>query len=205
MEGTKLIYTKDDLIAGVDEVGRGPLCGDVVTAAVILDPEQPIDGLADSKQLTAKKRNYLCAQIQEKALCYAIGRATVVEIDQMNILQATLLAMQRAVINLAIQPKLVLVDGNQLPLLPMPAKAIIKGDTLIASISAASIVAKVTRDAEMELLDQLYPHYGFAKHKGYATKAHLDAIQQYGINEHYRRSFIPIKAILNKKKPKELI
>lgn len=204
-EGSNFIYPNANLIAGVDEVGRGPLCGDVVTAAVILDPNHPIHGLTDSKQLTEKKRRYFFDKIRSRALCFAIGRATVVEIDCLNILQATLLAMQRAVNSLSVTPDFVLIDGNQIPALSVSAQAILKGDTFIPEISAASILAKVTRDQEMKLLDQLYPQYGFAQHKGYATKAHLNAIKQYGITEHYRRSFAPVKAILNKKEHKEPI
>lgn len=168
------------LIAGVDEVGRGPLIGAVVTAAVILDPQQPIIGLADSKKLSEKKRLLLAEEIKQKALAWAFGRAEAEEIDQLNILQASLLAMQRAVEALTIQPQLVLVDGNKLPKLAIPAQAIVKGDSLVAEISAASILAKVARDQEMALLDQQYPHYGFAQHKGYPTALHLEKLNEYG-------------------------
>lgn len=186
--------------AGVDEVGRGPLCGDVVTASVILDPNKPILGLKDSKKLSDKKRQALSIEIKEKALAYAIGRASVLEIDQLNILQATFLAMQRAVSLLSIIPDAVLVDGNRSPGFEMPSFAVIKGDQLVSEISAASILAKVARDNEMEQLDKAYPEYGFAKHKGYPTAQHLDALHQYGIDEDlslfYRKSFGPIKKIL---------
>ncbi|MCW8996609.1 MAG: ribonuclease HII, partial [Psychromonas sp.] len=163
----EIIYPDCALIAGVDEVGRGPLVGDVVTAAVILDADNPIAGLTDSKKLSAKKRELLFAEIQEKALSFAIGRATPQEIDKLNILHATMLAMQRAVANLTVQPEFVFIDGNRCPQLHMPSAAVVKGDLRVAEISAASILAKVTRDREMIALDQRYPEYGFAKHKGY--------------------------------------
>lgn len=181
------------LVAGVDEVGRGPLCGPVVTAAVILDPLRPIAGLNDSKKLTEKKREALCVEIQEKALAWCIARADVDEIDRLNILQATMLAMQRAVAGLAIQPDLVLIDGNRCPQLPMAAEAIVQGDGLVAEISAASILAKVSRDREMAVLDAQYPGYGIAKHKGYPTPAHLKALQELGPTPIYRRSFAPVR------------
>ncbi|MCO6523401.1 MAG: ribonuclease HII [Candidatus Schmidhempelia sp.] len=190
------IYPQANFIAGVDEVGRGPLCGDVVTAAVILDPTKPIIGLNDSKKLTEKKRNDLFETIKNNALCWSIGRASVAEIDRLNILHATMLAMQRAVKGLSIEPDFVLVDGNRCPEFNIPSQAVIKGDSLVAEISAASILAKVTRDREMQELDKLYPQYGLARHKGYPTKLHLQAIRQYGINHLYRTSFSPIKAIL---------
>lgn len=186
------------LIAGVDEVGRGPLCGDVVTAAVILDPNKPIAGLADSKKITEKKRDYLFDIIKQQALAWSIARATVDEIDQLNILHATMLAMQRAVAGLSIKPDLVLVDGNRTPDFAIPAQPVVKGDSLVAEISAASILAKVTRDREMADLDKQYPHYGLAQHKGYPTKAHLDAIAQHGVNHIYRQSFAPVKKLLSK-------
>ncbi|KPZ61878.1 ribonuclease HII [Pseudoalteromonas sp. S3785] len=183
-------------IAGVDEVGRGPLVGDVVTAAVILDPANPIAGLADSKKLTDKKRQALAIEIKQKALCYAIGRCSPTEIDELNILHATMLAMTRAVEGLSTQPEFVFVDGNRLPKLVMPAQAVVKGDSLVAEISAASILAKVARDEEMLELDKRYPQYGFAGHKGYPTKAHFAALEQYGaINEH-RKSFKPVQRVL---------
>ncbi len=181
------------LVAGVDEVGRGPLCGPVVTAAVILDPLRPIAGLNDSKKLTEKKREALFVEIQEKALAWCIARADVDEIDRLNILQATMLAMQRAVAGLAIQPDLALIDGNRCPHLPMAAEAIVQGDGLVAEISAASILAKVSRDREMAVLDAQYPGYGIAKHKGYPTPAHLKALQELGPTPIYRRSFAPVR------------
>ena len=186
------------LIAGVDEVGRGPLIGAVVTAAVILDPQQPIIGLADSKKLSEKKRLLLAEEIKQKALAWAFGRAEAEEIDQLNILQASLLAMQRAVEALTIQPQLVLVDGNKLPKLAIPAQAIVKGDSLVAEISAASILAKVARDQEMALLDQQYPHYGFAQHKGYPTALHLEKLNESGVLPQHRRSFAPVRKLIEK-------
>ena len=186
------------VIAGVDEVGRGPLIGAVVTAAVILDPQQPIIGLADSKKLSEKKRLLLAEEIKQKALAWAFGRAEAEEIDQLNILQASLLAMQRAVEALTIQPQLVLVDGNKLPKLAIPAQAIVKGDSLVAEISAASILAKVARDQEMALLDQQYPHYGFAQHKGYPTALHLEKLNEYGVLPQHRRSFAPVRKLIEK-------
>lgn len=183
-------------IAGVDEVGRGPLVGDVVTAAVILDPNQPIDGLNDSKKLTEKKRLALFPQILDKALAWSVGRCSHAEIDQYNILNATLIAMQRAIEGLNITPDFVLIDGNRVPKLPMDALAVVKGDMRVAEISAASIVAKVVRDQEMEELDKLHPQFGFAKHKGYPTKAHFAAIEQYGVIEQHRKSFKPVKKAL---------
>ncbi|SKA81844.1 RNase HII [Thiothrix eikelboomii] len=183
------------LIAGVDEVGRGPLAGAVVAAAVILDPAQPIEGLADSKKLSAKKREALAAEIRLKALAWSLGRAEVEEIDRLNILQATFLAMQRALEGLAIQPDQVLIDGNRCPNINYAMQAIIGGDALIPAISAASILAKVSRDAELVRLDQLYPAYGFAQHKGYPTPLHLNAIRQYGVLPIHRRSFKPIKIL----------
>ncbi len=183
-------------VAGVDEVGRGPLAGPVVTAAVILDPEQPISGLADSKALSEKKREALFDEIRKKAKVWAIGRAEVEEIDKLNILQATMLAMQRAVAGLTLQPGHVLVDGNRCPELPCTAEAIIKGDGKVPAISAASIIAKVTRDREMVLLDARYPGYGLAGHKGYPTKAHMTALQNLGATPIHRRSFAPVRRVL---------
>lgn len=180
-------------VAGVDEVGRGPLCGPVVTAAVILDPQRPIAGLNDSKKLTEKKREALFTEIQEKALAWCIGRAEVEEIDRLNILQATMLAMQRAVQGLSLQPDLVLVDGNRCPELNMPSEAVVQGDGLVEEISAASILAKVSRDREMVTLDAQYPGYGIARHKGYPTPAHLKALQELGPTPIYRRSFAPVR------------
>ncbi|SEV80819.1 ribonuclease HII [[Haemophilus] ducreyi] len=190
------IYHNANLIAGVDEVGRGPLVGAVVTAAVILDPQQPILGLADSKKLSEKKRILLATEIKQKALCWSLGRAEAEEIDQLNILHATMLAMQRAINALTIQPDFVLVDGNRIPSLNMPAQAIVKGDSLVAEISAASILAKVARDHEMQVLDQQFPEYGFAQHKGYPTKLHIEKLAQFGATPFHRKSFAPVRKIL---------
>ena len=185
-----------ELTAGVDEVGRGPLAGDGGTAAVILDPARPIAGLNDSKKLTEKKRLYLFDEIRDKALSYSIARASIDEIDSLNILQASLLAMKRAVEALPTQPQYVLVDGNKLPKLHYPAQAVVKGDSLHACIAAASILAKVTRDAEMDALAVQYPDYGFASHKGYPTKVHLDALREHGITPFHRRSYAPVRKIV---------
>lgn len=182
------------LSAGCDEVGRGPLAGDVVAAAVILDPENPIEGLDDSKKLTEKKRELLFIEIQQKAKSWCIARASVAEIDKINILQASLLAMTRAVQGLHIQPEHVLVDGNKLPKWHYAAEAVIKGDSRVAAISAASILAKVTRDREMVALDKIYPGYGFADHKGYPTKMHMDALDKLGITTIHRTSYAPVRA-----------
>ncbi|HJF74786.1 ribonuclease HII [Gallibacterium anatis] len=191
---TDFVYPNAKLIAGVDEVGRGPLVGAVVTAAVILDPERPIAGLADSKKLSEKKRLLLAEEIKEKALAWSLGRAEAAEIDQLNILQATMLAMCRAVQGLHIQPDFVLIDGNRIPsALNIAAQAVVKGDSLVAEISAASILAKVARDQEMLLLHQKYPQYGFDRHKGYPTKLHLETIEKYGILAEHRQSFAPVK------------
>lgn len=191
---TDFVYPNAKLIAGVDEVGRGPLVGAVVTAAVILDPERPITGLADSKKLSEKKRLLLAEEIKEKALAWSLGRAEATEIDQLNILQATMLAMCRAVQGLHIQPDFVLIDGNRIPsALNIAAQAVVKGDSLVAEISAASILAKVARDQEMLLLHQKYPQYGFDRHKGYPTKLHLEALEKYGILAEHRQSFAPVK------------
>lgn len=181
------------LVAGVDEVGRGPLVGDVVTAAVILDPNNPIEGLNDSKKLSEKKRLALLPEIKEKALAWAVGRCSPEEIDELNILQATMVAMQRAIAGLKVQPDLALIDGNRCPELPMDSQAVVKGDLRVAEISAASIIAKVVRDQEMEELDKQYPQFGFAKHKGYPTKAHFEAIEQHGVISEHRKSFKPVK------------
>jgi len=197
---TNFEYPKGfELIAGVDEVGRGPLVGAVVTAAVILDPNNPIAGLADSKKLTEKKRLALAQEIKQKALAWALGRAEPEEIDQLNILHATMLAMQRAVKSLKIQPHFVLVDGNRIPQLDMPAQAVVKGDSLVAEISAASILAKVARDQEMCELDQQFPQYEFAKHKGYPTKVHLEKLNEFGALPQHRRSFAPVRKALENK------
>ncbi|MFT0212985.1 ribonuclease HII [Pseudomonas sp. F1_0610] len=185
-----------NLVAGVDEVGRGPLCGDVVTAAVILDPLKPISGLNDSKKLTEKKREALFDEIKEKALSWCIARASVAEIDQLNILQATMLAMQRAVEGLSVTPNLALIDGNRCPKLKVPCQAVVQGDSQEPAIAAASILAKVTRDREMEALDKRYPGYGIAKHKGYPTKQHMDALAKLGATDAHRRSFAPVRKVL---------
>ena len=186
------------LACGVDEVGRGPLAGPVVAAAVILDPARPIAGLADSKKLSPRRREGLAAQIREQALAWALGRAEPAEIDAINILQASLRAMERAVAALAVPPSMALVDGNRLPRLPCQARAIVGGDATVAPISAASILAKVTRDAEMCELDARYPGYGFAAHKGYPTRDHLQALARLGVTDIHRRSFGPVKKILEK-------
>ena len=183
-------------IAGVDEVGRGPLVGNVVTAAVILDPNNPIVGLNDSKKLSEKKRLALFPEIKHKALAWSVGRCSPEEIDQLNILQATMVAMQRAIAGLKVQPDLALIDGNRCPQLPMDSQAVVKGDLRVAQISAASIIAKVVRDQEMEELDVLYPQFGFAKHKGYPTKAHFEAIEKHGVIAQHRKSFKPVKRAL---------
>lgn len=192
----EFVYPHTHLVAGVDEVGRGPLVGAVVTAAVILDPAKPIVGLNDSKKLSEKRRLALFDEIKEKALCWSLGRAEPHEIDELNILHATMLAMQRAVAGLSIVPEYVLIDGNRCPKLPMPSLAVVKGDSRVAEISAASILAKVTRDAEMAELDTVFPQYGFAQHKGYPTAFHLEKLAQYGATEHHRRSFAPVKRAL---------
>lgn len=195
-EQVPLNWAAPGLAAGVDEAGRGPLAGPVVAAAVILNPRQGIAGLADSKKLTARRREQLFDQIQDKALCCAIGQASVEEIDRLNILQATLLAMQRAVAGLRLVPARVLVDGNRLPRLPMLAEAIVGGDAKVPAISAASILAKVHRDRWCEQIDAEYPQYGFAAHKGYGTAAHLAALRQHGPTPWHRRSFAPVAQAL---------
>jgi len=187
------------LVCGVDEVGRGPLAGPVVTAAVILDPSQPITGLADSKRLSERQRLILAEQIRQQALAWAVGRAEAAEIDQLNILHATMLAMQRAVNQLEIKPQQVLIDGNRCPALPYPCQAIVKGDSQVASISAASILAKVSRDMEMQLMERYYPGYGFAQHKGYPTRAHYQALRELGPTAIHRRSFRPVWETLHRK------
>ncbi|GAA0830032.1 ribonuclease HII [Marinomonas arenicola] len=186
-----------DLLAGADEAGRGPLAGDVVAAAVILDPNKPIAGLADSKKLTEKKREALFVEIQEKALAYAVASASIEEIDQLNILHASMLAMSRAVNQLSVRAEHVLIDGNRVPKdLPCPAEAVVKGDARHAAISAASILAKVTRDREIVKMAAQYPQYGFEKHKGYPTAQHLAALELYGITPIHRRTFGPVKKFL---------
>lgn len=194
LQQAHLQWHRHGLMAGVDEAGRGPLAGPVVAAAVILDDQQPIAGLNDSKKLTPARRERLFDEIYAKALCCSIAQASVQEIDEMNILQATLLAMRRAVMGLRLKPALVLVDGNRLPVLDIPAEAVIKGDALVPAISAASILAKVYRDRWcLQVHDEL-PQYGFAGHKGYGTAAHLVALQSYGPCVHHRRSFAPVAA-----------
>ncbi|MCU0936266.1 MAG: ribonuclease HII [Gammaproteobacteria bacterium] len=183
---------RSGLLAGVDEVGRGPLAGPVVTAAVILDPARPIDGLRDSKALAPARREALAALIRERALAWALGRAEVEEIDAHNILRATLLAMARAVHALPVAPERVLVDGNQCPEVPWPVEAVVGGDARVPAISAASILAKVARDAEMVELDARYPGYGLAGHKGYPTREHLEALARLGPSPIHRRSFAPV-------------
>lgn len=183
--------------AGVDEVGRGPLCGPVVTAAVILDPARPIEGLNDSKKLSEARREALFDVICARAVAWCIARAEVDEIDRLNILQATLLAMQRAVAGLSLVPSHVFVDGNRCPLLAVPCTAVVGGDALVPAIAAASILAKVSRDREMCQLDQDYPGYGLAAHKGYPTPFHLEALQRLGPTPIHRRSFAPVRRLLS--------
>ena len=183
-------------VCGIDEAGRGPLAGPVYAAAVWLPEGLVIDGLNDSKKLSEKRRLALCEEIKEKALSWSLGRAEPHEIDELNILHATMLAMQRAVAGLKIVPEYVLIDGNRCPALPMPSMAVVKGDSRVAEISAASIIAKVRRDAEMAALDLTYPAYGFAQHKGYPTAFHLEKLAEHGATEHHRRSFGPMKRAL---------
>jgi ribonuclease HII len=190
------LLDRPGLIAGVDEAGRGPLAGPVVAAAVILDELKPIRGLRDSKQLSAARRERLAEEIHARALCCSVAEASVAEIDALNILGATLLAMQRAVAGLRLRPHKVLVDGNRPPALPMPVEAIVGGDAQVAAISAASILAKVHRDRLCERLDAQFPGYGFAGHKGYPTPAHLIALQLHGACAQHRRSFAPVAAVL---------
>lgn len=186
----------DQFIAGVDEAGRGPLAGDVFAAAVILDPLNPIDGLADSKVLTARKRDFLAEEIQIKALAWSVAVATVEEIDTLNILQATLLAMKRAVEGLNIAPQLAMVDGNQPPRLKCEVRTVVKGDSLIPAISAASILAKTARDQDLMRLHELYPAYAFDQHKGYGTALHLARLKEFGPCPAHRRSFAPVRVLL---------
>lgn len=189
-----------DYIAGVDEAGRGPLAGPVVAAAVILDPENPIEGLKDSKKLSAAKRVQLAETIKIRALAWALGRADVEEIDRINILQASMKAMQRAVEALQTRPVRVLVDGNCCPVLSVPVEAIIKGDDLIPAISAASILAKVARDLEMLMLHSQFPEYCFDQHKGYPTKLHIARLEAHGICLHHRMSYAPVQAVIRQKR-----
>lgn len=198
MQQAALLWDIPGLVAGVDEAGRGPLAGPVVAAAVILDVQNPIKGLTDSKKLTPLRREAFFDEIRAKALCCSIATASVEEIDQLNILQATLLAMRRAVEGLRLTPFRVLVDGNRLPVLRIQAEAIVKGDALVPAISAASILAKVHRDRLCADMDQRYPHYGFGKHKGYGTAEHLAALQAHGACEQHRKTFRPVTNVLNK-------
>jgi len=187
----------DMLLCGVDEAGRGPLAGPVMAAAVILDPAHSIGGLADSKQLSARKREELAVTIRARARAWAVASASVEEIDTLNILQATLLAMRRAVAGLAVAPQLILVDGLHCPALDAPTRGIVDGDATVAEISAASILAKVARDAEMQMLHDLHPQYGFDRHKGYPTAAHLAALRAHGVSAVHRRSFAPVRLVIN--------
>jgi len=192
----RLSWDQPGLIAGVDEAGRGPLAGPVLAAAVILDARNPIPGLNDSKKLSAQRRESLFDEIRAKALCCSVAQASVEEIESLNILQATLLAMQRAVAGLRLKPAKVLVDGNRLPVLDVLAEAIVKGDALVPAISAASILAKVTRDRLCDEYDQRFPLYGFATHKGYGTAAHLAALRAHGACEWHRKTFAPVAQVL---------
>jgi ribonuclease HII len=185
------------LICGVDEAGRGPLAGSVYAAAVILDPNQPIIGLADSKKLSEKKRDFLAVEIKSKSLAWAIASCSAEEIDEINILQASLLAMKRAIEMLQVLPDLVQVDGNKCPKIALPCEAIVKGDSKVQEISAASILAKTARDAELYALDIQYPQYGFAKHKGYPTPYHLEMLGLHGVSTVHRRSYAPVRVLLN--------
>jgi ribonuclease HII len=184
------------LVCGVDEAGRGPLCGPVMAAAVILDPARPIAGLNDSKKLSEAARERLAPQIRERALAWAVAEASVEEIDRLNILHATMLAMQRAVMGLGLAPSEVLIDGNRCPALPYPARAIVKGDATEPAISAASILAKTARDEAMRVLDGQWPQYGLAAHKGYPTAAHLAALEAHGVRDFHRRSFGPVRRLI---------
>jgi len=191
-----LVFEAPGLVAGVDEAGRGPLAGPVVAAAVILDELKPIRGLKDSKVLTPKARERLFDEVHAKALCLCIAQASVEEIDRLNILQATLLAMKRAVEGLRLRPARVLVDGNQLPRLRVQAEAVVRGDALVKAISAASILAKVHRDRLCQELHREHPQYGFDEHKGYSTPDHLAALREHGACQHHRRSFAPVRDVL---------
>ena len=187
-------------VCGIDEAGRGPLVGAVVAGAVVLDPNNPIEGLKDSKKLTAVRREHLYEQIMEKAKAWGVGEASPAEIDEINILQATMLAMRRAIEDLTTRlgawPDKALIDGNRCPVLPIAAEAIVKGDAKEPAISAASIVAKVTRDRQMQILHERHPEYGFAQHMGYPTEAHFAALKQYGACDQHRRSFSPVRKVL---------
>ncbi|GAA0791615.1 ribonuclease HII [Marinobacterium sediminicola] len=193
MRSVEFDFRPEGLVVGVDEVGRGPLIGDVVAAAVVLDPHNPIQGLGDSKAISEKKRERLYDEIIEKALAWCIASASPAEIDELNILHATMLAMQRAVAGLSLVPDYALIDGNRCPALPCPAEPVVKGDARVAEIGAASILAKVTRDRQMVELDLRYPDYGFARHKGYPTPEHLAALEKLGALPEHRRSFRPVR------------
>jgi ribonuclease HII len=197
MQTLSMDFSQAQRIAGVDEVGRGPLVGNVVAAAVILDPERPIEGLMDSKKLSEKKREALFEIIKERALAWCVASASPAEIDQLNILHASMLAMKRAVEGLSIQPEFVKVDGNRCPVWSYPCEAVVKGDAKVAEISAASILAKVVRDREMVALHESHPQFGFDQHKGYPTKAHMSAIEQWGVLPEHRRSFKPVAKAIN--------
>ncbi|WP_067866232.1 ribonuclease HII [Neptuniibacter marinus] len=188
-----------DIVAGVDETGRGSACFELLAASCILDPNKPIQGLTDSKKLSAKRREQLAEEIKDKSIAFCIAEASVIEIENLNVLHATMLAMQRSVEGLNVIPNLVLVDGNRLPELSIPAEAIIKGDLKIPAISAASILAKVERDRRLKLYDAKYPEYGFAAHKGYLTKKHMDALKKYGPCPQHRKSYKPIRQLLEEK------
>lgn len=192
----------DRVLCGVDEAGRGPLAGPVVAAAVVLDPAHPVEGLADSKQLSARRREALAADIRARARAWAVASSSVEEIDALNILQASLLAMRRAVAALAVTPQLVLIDGLHCPQLAVPARGVVRGDATVAEISAASILAKVARDADMRVLHRIHPQYGFDRHKGYPTAAHLAALQVHGISTAHRRSFAPVRMCIGEREPK---
>lgn len=192
----EILFDDEEILAGVDEVGRGPLAGPVIAAAVILNNENPINGLKDSKKLSHKRRVVLAEEIKSKALAWSLGRAEVSEIDKLNILQASLLAMKRAVETLQTKPDHVIVDGQFTPDVACKKSAIVKGDSLIPAISAASIIAKVYRDEEMMRLDKVYPGYGFSSHKGYPTKQHIESLQKLGITEIHRRSFAPVAILI---------
>ena len=191
-----LEVNETDLVAGVDEVGRGPLAGPVVAAAVILDPKKPIDGLCDSKKMSANRRLEMSDKIKSNSLAWSLGRAEAKEIDEINILQASLLAMKRAIEVLNIEPDIVLIDGNYTPSINFKKKAIVKGDSFISEISAASIIAKVERDNEMIALDKIYPGYGFSSHKGYPTKQHIESLKKLGITDIHRVTFSPVSKYL---------
>jgi ribonuclease HII len=194
---TAFAWDAPGLIAGVDEAGRGPLAGNVVAAAVILDDLNPIAGLNDSKKLTALRREKLFVEIQAKALCVSVGEASVEEIDRLNILQATMLAMQRAIAGLRLKPNIALIDGNRIPKLEVLAEAIVGGDAKVPAISAASIIAKVTRDRQCDALHAQYPQYGFASHKGYGTAEHMAALKKHGATPEHRKSYAPIRDLIS--------